>query len=124
MKRRKFVKTSASAVGLVGTMEIPSILVAAEQESQKTDAIAADNRPAEYLNRVKGDPFLPEMPQAGKSYPVSPMPLDERIRREIVPRKGFCSIAPGNLVSEALISGNGAMNIELMGDPYSEQILF
>jgi alpha-L-fucosidase 2 len=41
-----------------------------------------------------------------------------------VPQRGFCSIAPGNLVSESLTSGNGAMNIELMGDPYAEQILF
>jgi hypothetical protein len=55
---------------------------------------------------------------------MAPMPLAERVRRKIVPRRGFCSIAPGNLVSECLISGNGAMNIELMGDPYSEQILF
>ena len=52
------------------------------------------------------------------------MPLAERVRRKIVPQRGFCSIAPGDLVSECLTSGNGAMNIELMGDPYSEQILF
>ncbi|HXR06520.1 MAG TPA: glycoside hydrolase N-terminal domain-containing protein, partial [Candidatus Acidoferrum sp.] len=52
------------------------------------------------------------------------MPLAERVRRKIVPQRGFCSIAPGDLVSESLISGNGAMNIELMGDPYAEQILF
>ena len=52
------------------------------------------------------------------------MPLAERLKRKIVPRRGFCSIAPGELVSESLISGNGAMTIELMGDPYAEQILF
>jgi hypothetical protein len=52
------------------------------------------------------------------------MPLAERFSQKIVPQRGFCSIAPGNVVSEALTSGNGAMNIELMGDPYSEQILF
>ena len=52
------------------------------------------------------------------------MPLAERVRRKIVPQRGFCSIAPGDLVSESLTSGNGAMNIELMGDPYAEQILF
>ena len=52
------------------------------------------------------------------------MPLAERVRRKIVPQRGFCSIAPGDLVSESLISGNGAMHIELMGDPYAEQILF
>jgi hypothetical protein len=52
------------------------------------------------------------------------MPLAERVRRKIVPQRGFCSTAPGTLVSDALISGNGAMNIELMGDPFAEHILF
>ena len=36
MKRRKFVKTSAAAAGLVGTMEISPILAATEQESPQT----------------------------------------------------------------------------------------
>ena len=49
------------------------------------------------------------------------MPLAERVRRKIVPQRGFCSLAPGG---EALISGNGAVNIELAGDPYTEQIPF
>ena len=83
-----------------------------------------DNRSAEYLRRAQQDRFLPKPPAPVRSYPISPMPLAERIRRKIVPQRGFCSIAPGNLVSESLTSGNGAMNIELMGDPYSEQILF
>jgi hypothetical protein len=52
------------------------------------------------------------------------MPLAERVRRGIVPQRGFCSIAPGEWVSESLTSGNGAMTIELMGDPHAEQILF
>jgi hypothetical protein len=52
------------------------------------------------------------------------MPLAQRVSRRIVPQRGFCSIAPGELVSDCLTSGNGAMSIELMGDPYSEQILF
>ena len=67
-----------------------------------------DNRPAEYLHRAQGDPFLPKPPAPARSYPVSPMPLAERVRRKIVPQRGFCSIAPGELVSESLISGNGA----------------
>lgn len=124
MKRRKFVKTSATAVSLVGSLEISPMLFATEKESPKTDVPMADNRTAEYLNRVQKDPFLPEPPASGRMYPVKPMPLEERVRRKIVPQRGFCSGAPGELVSEALISGNGAMNIELMGDPYSEQILF
>lgn len=124
MKRRKFVKTSAAAAGLVGTMEISPILAATEQESPQTGIPSADNRPADYLNRVQGDSFLPDLPEIGRPYPISPMSLEERIRTNVVPRKGFCSVTPGKLVSEALISGNGKMNIELMGDPYSEQILF
>jgi hypothetical protein len=100
------------------------MLAAAESESAKTGAPSSDNRPAEYLHRVQGDKFLPKAPAPARSYPISPMPLAERLKRKIVPQRGFCSIAPGNTVSESLISGNGAMNIELMGDPYSEQILF
>ena len=52
------------------------------------------------------------------------MPLAERLKRNIVPRRGFCSIAPGGTLSEGLTSGNGHMNIEVTCDPYSEQILF
>ncbi|MBN2698522.1 MAG: glycoside hydrolase N-terminal domain-containing protein [Bacteroidales bacterium] len=124
MKRRKFVKTSAVAAGLVGTMEISPMIAAVEQESPKTGEPSADNRPAEYLKRVQADPFLPDQPEMGRSYPISPISPEERISKKIVPQRGFCSIAPGNLVSEALISGNGAMNIELMGDPYAEKLLF
>src|SRR5207244_1088220 len=86
-------------------------------------ATRADNRPADYLHRVQGDPFLPKPASAG-SYPISPMPLADRLQRKIVPERGFCSIAPAALVSESLISGNGTMHIELLGDPYSEQIRF
>jgi alpha-L-fucosidase 2 len=124
MKRRKFVKTGAVAASLLGTMEISPLLAATDKESPETGVPSADNRPAEYLNRVQGGPFLPKPPEVGRSYPISPMPLEERVRRKIVPQRGFCSIAPGDLVREALTSGNGTMNIELMGDPYSEQILF
>jgi hypothetical protein len=119
MKRRDLLKTSAAA-GLIGSLEISPVLAAAEQ----TGAPPADNRPAEYLQRARGDSFLPKPPALARPYPVSPMPLAERVRRKIVPQRGFCSIAPGKLVSESLTSGNGAMNIELTGDPYSEQILF
>ena len=124
MKRRNFFKTGAAAAGLVGSMEISQMLTAAEQETTNSGMPLTDNRPDNYLNRVKGVPFLPKPPEAGRSYPISPMPLQERINRKIVPQKGFCSVAPGNVVSEALTSGNGVMNIELMGDPYSEEILF
>ena len=52
------------------------------------------------------------------------MPLEKRIGRKIVPQHGFCSTVPGETVSDCLTSGNGAMSIELLGDPYAEQILF
>ena len=55
---------------------------------------------------------------------VSPMPLAERLKRNIVPRMGFCSLEPGKTVSDGLTSGNGHMNIEVTCDPYSEQVLF
>src|SRR5437763_1727162 len=117
MKRRDLFKTSAAA-GLVGS------LAAAENSASKAGAPLADNRPPEYLHRVRGDSFLPKTPAPARLYPVSPMALAERLRRKIVPRQGFCSIAPASVVSESLTSGNGAMQIELTGDPYSEQILF
>ncbi len=52
------------------------------------------------------------------------MSLTERLKRNIVPRHGFCSITLGKTTRDCITSGNGAMNIELAGDPYSEQILF
>lgn len=124
MKRREFIKTSVVAAGAVGSLNIAPRLAAAESDSTKTAAPATDNRPAEYLHRVQGDPFLPKPPAPARTYPISPMPLAERLRRKIVPQRGFCSIAPGDLVSDAIVSGNGAMHIELLGDPYTEQILF
>ena len=127
MKRRDLLKTSAAAAGLMGSLKYRRCSPrpkAIPKSIRPTGAPLADNRPAEYLRRVRGDSFLPKPPAPARPYPVSPMPLAERIRRKIVPQRGFCSIAPGSLVSESLTSGNGAMNIELMGDPYAEQILF
>ncbi len=123
MKRRDFLKTGAATAGLVGTLTIEPMLGTAQNDTQAGTPPKV-NRPAEYLHRAQGDPFLPKPPEPARSYPVSPMPLAERVRRRIVPQRGFCSIAPGELVSENLISGNGAVTIELMGDPYAERILF
>jgi len=123
MKRRDFLKTGAATAGLVGTLTIEPMLGTAQNDAQ-AETPPKDNRPAEYLHRAQGDPFLPKPPEPARSYPVSPMPLAERVRRSIVPQRGFCSIAPGELVSENLISGNGAVTIELMGNPYAERILF
>src|SRR5512136_2513800 len=127
MKRRDFLKTSAVAAGLAGSLEVLRPLTASEGSSptpSSAGATQADNRSTEYLRRGRADKYLPKPPAAARAYPISPMPLAERIKRKIVPQRGFCSIAPGSLVSESLTIGNGAMNIELMGDPYAEQILF
>jgi len=124
MKRRDFLKRGAVAVGAVGSLKLAPMLAEAESNSAKTGAPSVDNRPADYLHRVQGDRFLPKPPAPARLYPISPMPLAERVRRKIVPQRGFCSIAPGDLVRDTLVTGNGAMNIELMGDPYAEQILF
>ena len=125
MKRRDFIKTSALAAGLVGSVKTLEPLATGDSAIPDSNgASEADNRPIEYLRKGQAERFLPKAPALAKPYQVSPMPLAERVRRKIVPQRGFCSIAPGELVSQSLISGNGAMNIELMGDPYSEQILF
>ena len=124
MKRRIFVKSGAVVAGLAGSLDLSPLLAAPGQKSPETSMPEADNRPSEYLDRVRNDPFLPNPPEAGGSYPVSPMPLEERVRTRVVPQRGFCSITPGTQVREALISGNGTMRIEMMGDPYSERILF
>jgi len=121
MKRRDFIKRSALAAGLAGSLNALPQLMAAEGG---TPPSSGDNRSAEYLRRAQAAPFLPKPPAPARTYQISPMPLAERVRRKLVPQRGFCSIAPGNLVNECLTSGNGAMNIELMGDPYSEQVLF
>lgn len=107
MKRRDFLKTSAAAAGLMSSLVIDPALAVAEGEPQESK-----------------EPFLPEPPASASPHSISPMPFSERVNRKIVPKRGFCSLAPGKLVSESLISGNGTMIIELMGDPYAEQILF
>lgn len=124
MKRRKFVKTGAVAASLAGSLEISALITTDDNKFPDIQEPDTDNRPADYLNRVQNDPFMPHPRITARSYPVSPMPLDERVRRKVVPAKGFCSITPGKNVGEALLSGNGTMNIEMKGDPFSEQILF
>ena len=123
MKRRDFIKTSAVAAGLASSLKALQPL-AANASAAPTETAKGDAVSPEYLRRVQQDRFLPKPPAPAKSYSISPMPLAERVKRKIVPQRGFCSITPGNLVNESLVTGNGAMNLELMGDPYSEQVLF
>ena len=130
MKRRDFIKRSSVAVGLAGSLKLLPSAVASEANPPKSSASAPvspnDNRSVDYLRRAQQDQFLPKPPivvepDASAGSRISSMPLAERVKRKIVPRRGFCSTAPGN---GALLSGNGAINIELDGDPYTEQIPF
>ena len=122
MKRRVFIKNSALSIGLVTT---PSLLLAtAKLEDPETAQIAGTEpeeiRSVEYLRRAKSSQFLPKPPEY-TNISLSPMPLSERLKRNIVPRRGFCCISPGG---EGLSAGNGAVNIEVIGNPYTERISF
>ena len=130
MKRRDFIKRSAVAAGAAGSLKFLPPLIASDINppivAEQARARSQDNRSADYLRRAREDKFLPKPPAFAEAaqpagVKISPLPLAERIKRKIVPQRGFCSLAPG---SGALLSGNGSVNIELAGDPYSEQIPF
>jgi alpha-L-fucosidase 2 len=118
MKRRDFVKSGAATAGLVGSSSL--LLATAEGCGEIGGADQEDIRSADYLSRARSDRLLPK-PPVHASGTISPMPVEERIRREIVPERGFCSLAPDG---DPLICGNGAVSIEVRGDPYSERIPF
>ncbi|MCX6335448.1 MAG: glycoside hydrolase N-terminal domain-containing protein [Bacteroidia bacterium] len=127
MKRRKFLKRSAVAAGLVSISGALLPLTACKEATQKSSRISGPSgagrkeiRSSEYLRRSQSDQFLPKPPEY-VNVTISPMPLKERISRKIVPQHGFCSLSPGG---DALLSGNGAVNIEVAGNPYTEQIPF
>jgi hypothetical protein len=75
---------------------------------------------------MRDEKLLPKKPTPVSSavggVKISPMALEERVRRGIVPRRGFCSIAPAT--NALLISGNGPISLDLLGNPYAEQINF
>jgi alpha-L-fucosidase 2 len=123
MKRRHFLKTSGTAAGLIGAMEVPSAL-AADPDSQAAAARSADNRPARYLRRARADRFLPAPPTPARTVAITPMPLADRVERKVVPQRGFCSTSPASVISESLVSGNGTMRFELLAEPYDERVLF
>jgi len=121
MKRREFIRTSAVAAGLAGSLKVIPTTVAAEPEPPKQPKPRAEeNLSADYLDRVRSDPLLPKSP-VSLDAAIPPMALGERVRRKVVPRRGYCSLTPA---SGSLISGNGAMNIELECDPFNERISF
>ena len=125
MKRRDFLTKGTAAAGLVSSAKLVTPLMADQSGASKP--ASEEIRSAEYLKRAREDKFLPKPPafrDGPADVPFSPMPLAERLKRKIVPQRGFCSTVPGTSSSEGLTSGNGAMNIEVTCAPYSEQILF
>jgi len=136
MKRRDFLQKGTLVAGIAGAQSVIAPLLASENKAAtqtppktKTEAPPKELRSAEYLKRAKSEKFLTKSPAFRKSetasgVSVSPMSLTERLKRNVVPRNGFCSLEPGKTVSDGLTSGNGHMNIELTCDPYAEQILF
>ena len=136
MRRRDFLAKGTLAAGLAGSTGLLKPLMASETQPQKPSAApekapkpAEEIRSPEFLNRSRKEKFPPKVPEFAASHlspdvRVSPMPLEERLRRGIVPLQGFCSLIPGTTISEGLTSGNGHMNIEATCDPYSEQVLF
>jgi alpha-L-fucosidase 2 len=126
MKRRDFITKSALAAGLAGSFDLISSVATAEEGAREAASTSDENRTADFLRRAQQDSLLPKPPVRASTIrqgnvEISPMPLTERVRRNIVPQRGICSLAPGN---GALLSGNGAMSIEIEGDPYTEQIPF
>jgi alpha-L-fucosidase 2 len=135
MRRRDFLKQSTAAAGLAGSLRLLQPVKASESGPAKPSqtpgrvsgpapAAGEENRSAEYLGRARKDELLPKPPVVAESpagVKISPMPLAERIKRKIVPQRGYCSLTPD---SGALMCGNGAMSIDLTCDPYVEQIPF
>src|SRR5512146_310647 len=136
MKRRDFLQKGTLLAGIAGTKSMIAPLLAAESNASTKEKARskAPTRPKElrsgdYLRRARSLKFPEKSLAIRKSETaagasVSPMPLEERLKRNIVPQKGFCSLEPGKTVSDGVTSGNGHMNIEVTCDPYSEQILF
>ncbi|MCU0456453.1 MAG: glycoside hydrolase N-terminal domain-containing protein [Bacteroidales bacterium] len=134
MERRKFLKKSAVAAGIVSIPGTLLPLAACTDSSHNSSRISGSSgigykeiRSRDYLKKVRSEKNLPK-PVKSKGFnptssglQITPMPLKERVRSKILPKRGFCSLAPGG---DPLISGNGAVNIEVAGNPYTEQIPF
>jgi len=134
VKRRDFLKKGTIVAGLASSSNLILPALAEKsarrkpsQDSRLTATAPEEIRTAEFLRRELSEKYLPKAPvfrevKGEGGVPISPMPLEQRLRLGIVPLRGFCSIAPAS--DALLISGNGHMNIEVLCDPYSEQILF
>jgi hypothetical protein len=137
MKRRDFLKTSTAAVvGLAGSQKLLQAATAEQGVAELSNPPASAAGPvsgggssAAPLGGAPQSNFPPKPPlfAASRLSPevkISPMPFQERLRRGIVPRRGFCSTLPGRTLSEGLTTGNGPVYIEVACDPYAEQVLF
>jgi alpha-L-fucosidase 2 len=134
VKRRDFLKKATVVAGLAGSTTLLDPLQADQvpapqtaRAAAKTPPVRGEIRSAEFLRRARQDAFVPKPPVLAEStrpgdVSISPMPLEERIRRGIVPRRGICSVTAAS--DALLLSGNGAMSIETACHPYSEQIVF
>ena len=136
MKRRDFLRKGTFVAGLAGSQTLITPLLVGEKETAKpaasnsqATATPKEVRTAEYLKSARAQKYPPKSPtfrasETTAEIPVLPMQLMDRLKRNIVPRMGFCTLEPGKTVSDGVTSGNGHMNIEVMCDPYAEQILF
>ena len=141
MKRRDFLKSStAAAIALAGSQQVlqastvgnhgpdgsaQGSVTPAANDGSVPDKVVSGSQPG----ATPESAFPPKQPvfaalRLSPEVKISPMPLEERLRRSLVPRRGFCSTIAGTTVSEGLTSGNGHMYVEAMCDPYSEKILF
>ena len=136
MKRRDFLKKGTLAAGVVSSPGLLAPVLGAEVNVQDAPATAspAAARPQHFRSenlphheQVDGQvtrlATIRESRGAGDVL-VLPMPLEERLKRNLVPRQGFCSREPGHTTSQGLTTGNGPMTTEVACDPYAEQILF
>ncbi|HLP14641.1 MAG TPA: glycoside hydrolase N-terminal domain-containing protein, partial [Bacteroidota bacterium] len=137
MKRRIFLRSGAIAAGLFGSLKPFPLFATTKENSQPSSPTPGQNqtqsgvsqkdiRSADYLTRVRAEKYLPGQPifaqtKLNSALKISAMSLEERRKRNIVPNRGFCCLEPGG---EGLSSGNGTVNIEVGGNPFTEQIPF
>lgn len=134
MKRRDFLQKGTLVAGIAGSQKLISPLLASEKKStnpasKRTEKAPQELRSAKYLRRARAEEYPTKSAAFRESLgtareKISPMPIAERLQRNILPRKGFCSLQPGEFIGDGVTSGNGHMNIEVICDPYAEQIQF
>jgi len=55
---------------------------------------------------------------------ITPMSLADRIRLGAVAKRGMCSTVAAQSRGNALLTGNGNMTVNVLGDPFAEQLIF